>query len=198
MTVRHLLSHSSGLVGWAPLYREVRGKDALVSRIMQMELEYEPGTRSQYGDLALILLGELVERVSAETLEAFVTKRVLRPLGMADTLFRPGTGDRSRTAPTEEDRWRGRLLWGEVHDENAYAMSGVAGHAGLFGTAGDLAHFARAMLREGVAGSGQWVKASTIREFTKRSQVPGSSRALGWDTPGTDPFLGRGEPEHDS
>jgi CubicO group peptidase (beta-lactamase class C family) len=191
-TTRHLLSHSAGLPAWAPLYREVRGKDAVVSRVTAMEQEFEPGTRSQYGDLAMIVLGGIIERVSAEPLEAFVESRVLRPLGMEKTLFRPSRERKGEIAPTEEDHWRGRLLWGEVHDENAYAMAGVAGHAGLFGTAGDLARFAQVMLNEGQVGSTPWVTPRTIREFTTRAGVPGSSRALGWDTPGSDPFLGRG------
>ena len=192
VTVRQLLSHSAGLPAWAPFYREVRGKDAVLSRTVAIDLEYEPGTRSQYGDLAMIVLGAVVESISAEPLEVFVEKRVLRPLGMQETLFRPPPERRSEIAPTEEDRWRGRLLRGEVHDENAYAMGGVAGHAGLFGTAGDLARFAQVMLDEGQVGSDHWVAPGTFREFTTRAGVPGSSRALGWDTPGTDPFLGSG------
>ncbi len=192
VTVRQLLSHSAGLPAWAPLYREVRGKDALVSRVTAIELEYVPGTRSQYGDLAMILLASVIEKVSSEPFEPFVQRRVLQPLGMENTLFRPGPGLQSEIAPTEEDRWRGRLLRGEVHDENAYAMGGVAGHAGLFGTAGDLARLAQAMLNRGQVGSTQWLTPRTIQEFTTRAGVPGSSRALGWDTPGTDAFLGGG------
>jgi CubicO group peptidase (beta-lactamase class C family) len=192
VTIRHLLSHSAGLPAWAPFHREVRGKDAVASRATSIELEYEPGTRSQYGDLAMIVLGAIIESVSAEPLEVFVERQVLEPLGMEGTLFRPSPERKGEIAPTEEDRWRGRLLWGEVHDENAYVMGGVAGHAGLFGAAGDLARFAQAMLNEGLVGSTRWVTSRTIQEFTKRAGVAGSSRGLGWDTPGTDPFLGGG------
>jgi CubicO group peptidase (beta-lactamase class C family) len=192
VTVRQLLSHSAGLPAWAPLYREVRGREGVLSRVIGADLECEPGTRSRYGDLALILVGEVVERASSQPLSAFVEERVFVPLGMRRTMFRPSPSLRNEIAPTEEDRWRGRLVWGEVQDENAYAMGGVAGHAGLFGTAEDVAHLARVMLAGGRAGSTRWLRAETIREFTTRSGVPGSSRALGWDTPGGDPYLGRG------
>jgi CubicO group peptidase (beta-lactamase class C family) len=192
VTVRQLLSHSAGLPAWAPLYREVRGKEAVLSRVIGTDLEYEPGTRSQYGDLALMLVGEVVERVSSQPLSSFVGERVFAPLGMRRTMFRPNPSLRNEIAPTEQDRWRGRLVWGEVQDENAYAMGGVAGHAGLFGAAEDVARLARVMLSGGRAGSTEWVTAETIREFTTRSRVPGSSRALGWDTPGGDPHLGQG------
>lgn len=192
VTVRHLLTHSSGLPAWAPLFREARGNEAVVSRILQLEREYEPGTRSQYGDLAMIVMGEVVSRIAGERLDTFVTERVLRPLGMTETTFLPSPESRHEIAPTEEDRWRGRLLRGEVHDENAYAMGGVAGHAGLFGTAGDLARFAKVLLNDGRTESGRWVRSDTVHEFTQRAGVPGSSRALGWDTPGTDAYLGQG------
>jgi len=176
VTVRHLLTHSSGLPALAPFFKEICGKDAYLERIQAMDLEYPPGSRSVYSDLGIILLGAVLEQVAGEPLEAFIRRRVLGPLGMTHTMFRPPPELRSRIAPTEVDPWRGRLIQGEVHDENAFAMGGIAPHAGLFGTAGDLSLFARMMLDGGL------VSRETIALFTRKAGIPGSDRALGWDT----------------
>ena len=136
-----------------------------------------------YSDLGLILLGEILERVAGEPLDVFVRERVFRPLGMDDTLFRPPPTLRRRIAPTEEDPWRGRLVHGEVHDENASAIGGVAPHAGLFSTAGDLARFAQMILNGGVFEHRRIVSRRTVESFTRLAGVvQDSSRALGWDT----------------
>ncbi|HVS02579.1 MAG TPA: glycoside hydrolase family 3 N-terminal domain-containing protein, partial [Thermoanaerobaculia bacterium] len=182
VTVRHLLTHSSGLDWWAPLYEEVAGQQAYVERIQGMELVYEPGTESKYSDLALILLGAVLERAAGEPLESFVRRRVFAPLGMEETLFRPPPQLRARIAPTEVDPWRGRLVHGEVHDENAFALGGVAPHAGLFATAGDLARFAQMVLWGGVYDHHRLASRETVERFARLAGVPGSSRALGWDT----------------
>jgi uncharacterized protein YbbC (DUF1343 family)/CubicO group peptidase (beta-lactamase class C family) len=176
VTVRHLLTHSSGLPAVAPLFKEIRGREAYLERIQGMALEYPPGSRSTYSDLGVILLGEILERVAGQPLEAFTRERIFEPLGMRDTLFRPPADIRLQIAPTEQDPWRGRMVQGEVHDENAFAMGGVAPHAGLFGTAGDLARFAQMMLDGGI------VSRETIALFTRRAGIPNSDRALGWDT----------------
>jgi CubicO group peptidase (beta-lactamase class C family) len=183
VTVERLLTHSSGLPAHLPLYQEIQGKQAFVERISAADLVYAPGTRSTYSDLGVILLGEILERVAGEPLEAFVRRRVLDPLGMQDSLFRPGPALFARIAPTEIDPWRGRLLRGEVHDENAHALGGIAPHAGLFGTAPDLARFAQMMLNGGVFEQRRIVSRATVERFTRRAAVPGSTRALGWDTP---------------
>jgi beta-glucosidase-like glycosyl hydrolase/CubicO group peptidase (beta-lactamase class C family) len=183
VTVRQLLTHSAGLPAVAPLYQELKGKSAYVDRIQKMELEYEPDTRSAYSDLGEILLGEILERVAGEPIDAFARRRILEPLGMKDTLFRPGPELAPRIAPTEDDPWRGRVLRGEVHDENAFAMGGVSAHAGLFGTAPDLARFAQMLLNGGVYDHRRIVSRDTVERFTRRFGVPGSSRAMGWDTP---------------
>ncbi|MCP4659718.1 MAG: serine hydrolase [bacterium] len=182
VTVRHLLTHSSGLDWWGPLYEEIRGKAAYLDRIQAMDLVYEPGTRSKYSDLGVTLLGAILERVAGRPLDAFVRERVFEPLGMTDTLFRPGPDRLERIAPTEHDPWRGRMIRGEVHDENAFAMGGVAPHAGLFGTAPDLARFAQMLLNGGVLEHERIVSRETAETFTRRAGIPGSSRALGWDT----------------
>ena len=182
VTVRHLLTHSSGVDWWAPLYEEIEGQPAYVERIQAMELAYAPGSRSKYSDLGLILLGEILERVAGESLDAFVRRRVFEPLGMRDTLFRPGSELIERIAPTENDPWRGRVVRGVVHDENAFALGGVAPHAGLFSTAGDLARFAQMMVNGGVFEHHRLFSRATALSFTRKAGVPDSDRALGWDT----------------
>lgn len=184
VTVAHLLTHSGGLKWWAPLYEELKGKDAYLERIVGMDLDYEPGSKSIYSDLGVILLGEILERVAGESLEAFAKRSLFAPLGMKDTGYRPPVSLLSRIAPTEQDdKWRKRLLRGEVHDENAFALGGIAPHAGLFGSAPDLARFAQMLLNGGVYDHKRLVSRATVERFTKRAGVPGSSRALGWDTP---------------
>jgi CubicO group peptidase (beta-lactamase class C family) len=136
-----------------------------------------------YSDLGLILLGEVLERVGGASLPGLAGTRVLEPLSMTSTMFRPPSSLRDRIAPTERDPWRGRVLRGEVHDENAFALGGVAPHAGLFGTASDLARFAQMMLNGGTLEGRRIVSPATVDLFTRRAGVPGSTRALGWDTP---------------
>jgi beta-glucosidase-like glycosyl hydrolase/CubicO group peptidase (beta-lactamase class C family) len=183
VTVENLLTHSSGLEGWAPLYREVRGKEEFLRRVLSMDLAYAPGTKSVYSDLGFFLLGEVLERVAGEPIDAFVARRVFEPLGMQSTMFCPSPDIVSCIPPTERDAWRGRLVRGEVHDENAYAVGGVAPHAGLFSTAGDLARFAQMLLNGGVYDHHRIVSRATIERFTRRAGIPDSARAYGWDTP---------------
>jgi beta-N-acetylhexosaminidase len=184
VTVAHLLAHSSGAAWGAPLFQELKGKEAYLKRIQAMDLTYEPGTRMVYSDLGIILLGEILERVAGEPLDAFARRRLFDPLGMNDTLYRPGPALLSRIAPTEQDPWRGRLIRGEVHDENAFALGGVAPHAGLFGTASDLARFAQMILNGGVYEHHRIASREVVERFTRPAGLPpGSSRALGWDTP---------------
>ena len=191
VTVRNLLTHSAGAAGGATfLYKNLKGKEAYLHSIEAMELLYEPGTKSVYSDLSEILLGEILERVAGQDLESFAKERIFEPLGMKDTTFRPGAALRSRIAPTENDPWRGRVLRGEVHDENAFAMGGVAPHAGLFGTAEDVARFAQMLLYGGVFEHKRIVSRETVEKFTKRGDVPDSSRALGWDTPSANSSAG--------
>lgn len=184
VTVRHLLSHSSGIDWWAPLYQTERGKAAYLDRIYAMDLVAEPGTTTKYSDLGILLLGEILERVAGRPLDELVRERLFEPLGMSETDWLPPAAWRPRIAPTEIDPWRGRLLRGEVHDENAHALGGVAPHAGLFSTAGDLARFAQMLLWQGVYDHRRIVRSATVEAFTRPAGLPpGSSRALGWDTP---------------
>ncbi len=148
-----------------------------------MDLDYEPGTKMVYTDLGLILLGNVLERLGGAPLEELARRRVFEPLRMSNTLYRPPLTLRPRIAPTERDAWRGRVLVGEVHDENAFALEGVAPHAGLFSTAGDLARFAQMLLNGGVLDGQRIVSEQTVGLFTRRAGQKGSTRALGWDTP---------------
>lgn len=187
VALKHLLAHSSGLPAHVPLYRQADGKENILQRILDIPLEHRPGRRSLYSDLGFILLGAVVERAFGDSLDNLARERIFQPLGMRRTCFRPPSAWGPRIAPTEMDPWRQRLLRGEVHDENACAMGGVAAHAGLFGTAADLAVFCQALLNGGVYNHRRIVKASTLETFTRRQAQPSeSSRALGWDTPSPD------------
>ena len=182
VTVRHLLTHRSGIDWWAPLYEDAEGTEEYLARIQAMDLVYEPGTEYKYSDLGIILLGEILERVAGQPLEVFVQERVFGPLAMTDTLYVPGEDLLPRIAPTEFDTWRGRLVQGEVHDENAFALGGIAPHAGLFSTAGDLARFCQMLVNGGVLEHHRIVSRETVELFTRRAGTDDSMRALGWDT----------------
>jgi CubicO group peptidase (beta-lactamase class C family) len=184
VTVRHLLTHSGGLLWWAPLYKELSGKKAYLDRIASMDLAYEPGTKAVYSDLGIILLGDVLERVGGAPFERMARERVFEPLRMAEARYRPDAALLPRIAPTENDPWRGRVVRGEVHDENALALGGVAPHAGLFATASDLCRIAQTLLDGGSFEGRRIVSRATVELFTSRAGVPGASRALGWDTPG--------------
>jgi CubicO group peptidase (beta-lactamase class C family) len=137
-----------------------------------------------YSDLGVILLGDILEKITAKPLDLLAQRRIFAPLGMGHTLFKPGRRLKAQIAPTENDPWRARLIQGEVHDENAYAMGGVSAHAGLFSNASDLAVFCQMLLNGGVYNHHRIVKRSSFEKFIARQDFPpGSSRALGWDTP---------------
>jgi len=182
VTVRHLLTHTSGIDWWAPLFEEIQGPEAYLERIQAMELAYEPGTETKYSDLGVILLGEILARIAGQGLEDFVRQRVFEPLAMHDTIFRPGEDLRLRIAPTEFDARTQRVIHAHVHDENALALGGVAPHAGLFSTAGDVARFAQMLLYGGVFEHHRIVSRGTLERFTRKAGIPDSDRALGWDT----------------
>ncbi len=188
--VKDLLAHSGGLLWWTDLFRKFEGKTpeeakrGYLSTIHEMPLDYPPRSKMVYSDLGIFLLGEILERVTGKDLETLANEEVLGPLRMEDSSYRPAASLRPRIAPTEVDSWRGRLVHGEVHDENAFGLGGVAPHAGLFSTARDLGAFAQMMLNGGAYGGKRLLNPETIARFTRRANlVPGSSRALGWDTP---------------
>lgn len=180
VTIRDLLAHCSGLSAWEPLYRELQGPTEFEEAICRMPLEYPPRTRSVYSDLGFMLLGFILDR-QVGLVPRFQT--MLAQMGVAEDLqFTPPAGWYLRTAPTEVDPWRGRLLIGEVHDENAWALGGVAGHAGLFGTAAAVGTCARHLLQILAGRTGAFGRATLETFVARRDDLPGSSRALGWDT----------------
>lgn len=190
VTVRHLITHQSGLPAFKTYYKSNLSPDSTLALFFNTPLDTLPGVRMVYSDIGAILLGKIVERVSGETLDRYVTRHVFEPLGMRDTRYRPPASLRAHIAPTEDDPWRGRHLVGEVHDENAFALGQVSGHAGIFSSARDLERLARAYLRGGALDGGRLAKASTIQTFTTVADSAFSSRALGWDTPSANSSAG--------
>jgi beta-glucosidase-like glycosyl hydrolase/CubicO group peptidase (beta-lactamase class C family) len=183
ITVRMLLLHDSGLPAHRDFFKDAKGREAVLARVMAEPLVHEPGTQVDYSDIGFILLGEIVERLTGESLDE-TARDIFAPLRMTDSLFNPPKSLRSRIAPTENDTvYRKRLLQGEVDDENAWVMGGVAGHAGLFSTAGDIAAFSQMLLNGGIYGHSRMLRRSTIQQFTFRHTIGDSARALGWDVP---------------
>jgi beta-N-acetylhexosaminidase len=189
VTVRHLLTHSSGLPAHRRLWELAPDRDAALALVDTVSLDAPPGTRTVYSDLGAIVLTRVLETVTGEPFDAWAARHIFTPLGMRDAGFRPPAERLDRIAPTERDPWRGRIVHGEVHDENAAWLGGVSGHAGLFGTAEDLLAFGEWL----VAGSGPvTVSPAVLNEFLRRQDlVRGSSRALGWDTPSRNSSAGR-------
>ena len=181
VTLRMLLEHRSGLPAGRDLWRIAHTPEEARAAVISTPLVCEPGRCYEYSDLGADMLGFVVEAVSGERLDQFVTERVFTPLGMSDTFFRPADSLKSRIAPTETNTRRGYSLQGEVHDENAFALGGIAGHAGLFSTAADLAVFAQMMLNGGEFNGTRIIADSTVALFTTRAA---GTRALGWDTCG--------------
>lgn len=189
VTPRHLLAHSSGLPGYVEFFRTATTPADLLRACLELPLEAEPGMRAEYSDPGFILLGKALEAPMRDTLDLWVKREILAPLEMRSTLYSPLVDQRSAIPPTEEDaRFRHRVIQGEVQDENAWVLNGVAGHAGLFSNVPDLLRFANEILRAaGKAGSGPGgsglFREETVRQFAERQGPEGSSRALGWDTP---------------
>ncbi len=181
VTVRMLLSHSSGLPGYVQLFLRANNRDEMVIAAAKEPLVADPGTKVEYSDIGFILLGAILEDLAGEPLDRFCDREVFEPLGMAGARFSPPPEWATQIPPTENDyMFRHRIVQGEVNDENCSMMGGVAGHAGLFGSALDVATFAHCVL----CGGSPIVKRETVKLFTKRDTVPsGTSRALGWDTP---------------
>lgn len=183
ITVRDLLSHSSGMPAWRALYKEASTPQEAEAQLFATSPDTLPGVRFVYSDLGFILLGKLVERVSGQRLAAYDSAQVFAPLGMRDTRYLPSAALLPRIAPTEQDPWRQRKVRGEVHDENAVRLGGVSGHAGLFSTGADLARFARMYLRYGTLGGVRVFDSATVATFIRVQDSTLSRRALGWETP---------------
>ena len=182
ITLRMLLEHRSGLPAGRDLWRIAHTPEEARAAVISTSLFAAPGQYYEYSDLGADMLGFTVEAVTGEKLDTFLQRRVFTPLGMTDTHYRPDASLRGRIAPTEITPPRGYPLRGEVHDENAYALGGVAGHAGLFSTVSDLSIFAQMMLNGGTYEGTRIISDTTVQLFTHRGSVVKSSRALGWDT----------------
>lgn len=190
VTLRMLLTHSSGLPAYAPLFETCRTPAELLRAVLRLPLEADPGARCAYSDPGFILLGKALEVLAGEPLDRFCAREVFAPLGMAHTRFRPTPAERLSIPPTERDlTFRHRTVQGEVHDENCFALGGVSGHAGLFAPPADVLRFAEATLAPLRSDAPPSIfHADTVRLFTTRAELPpGSSRALGWDTPSGSP-----------
>ena len=196
VTLRQLLSHSGGFAAWLPLHawlgrngtaRQRRRRAA--AWIVRQPLAYRPGEASVYSDLGFMVLGDILETCYGQPLDVLFVQRVARPLRLDGVAYLSPEGACKAKdnvpdfAATERCEWRGRVVSGEVHDANAWAMGGVAAHAGLFATAAAVWHFAHAML-EAAAGRLDWLTPSLLRESWQRQSSPaGTTRSLGWDTP---------------
>src|SRR5713101_4315405 len=184
VTVRHLLTHTSGLPAFKEYWRTSKSKQDTLGKIFAEPLEYEPGTKEVYSDLGIILMAEVVERLTGRTLDDLAKSFIFSPLGMKDTMYRPPKKLWPQIAPTEFDKnLRHRLVQGEVHDENAFAIGGVSGHAGVFSTAPDLAAFCQMLLNGGVYAHQRILRRATIAQFTTPQQLSNGTRTLGWAVP---------------
>ena len=181
ITVQMLLSHSSGLPAHEKLYEKAQTREQALSAALRSTLQAEPGRHVEYSDIGFIVLGEVLTDLAEEPLDVFCAREIFAPLEMSKTAFNPPEARRALIPPTiRDDHFRHRTIQGEVNDENASLLGGVAGHAGLFAPAGDVARFAECILR----GGAPILKPETVLLFTKRQYLPkGSSWALGWDTP---------------
>jgi CubicO group peptidase (beta-lactamase class C family) len=202
VTFRMLLAHSSGLPAYEKLFLKARTRDELLHAAFTTPLTADPGTRAEYSDIGFIILGVALKRIAQHSLASFCQREIFVPVAMAHTTFNPPAELRPQIPPTADERnaFRNRIIQGEVQDENTFVLGGVAGHAGLFSIAEDLARFAAWLCGAGTPArelppaksppsvrnpeTGPILRPETIKLFTRRESAPaGTSRALGWDTP---------------
>jgi beta-N-acetylhexosaminidase len=184
VTVRNLMTHTSGLPPFKEYWRTSTGKQDTLNRIFVEPLEYEPGTKMVYSDLGIILMAEIIQRLTGKPLDELANEYIFGPVGMKDSMYNPPKKLWPLIAPTEVDeRFRHRLIQGEVHDENAYAIGGVSGHAGVFSTSPDLAAFCQMYLNGGVYAHHRIVQRATIEEFIQPQAVSQNTRTIGWVVP---------------
>ena len=184
ITLYNLMVHNSGLVGWGKFYEYCKTPQQLVDSVFATRLIYKTGDSTVYSDLGLITIGKVIEKVTGTTLDRYADSVFFKPLGMTSTMYNPPERLWGRVMPTEVDTfWRktGTAVQGTVHDENAWVLGGVSGHAGLFSTASNLAILLQMELNGGVYGGKRYLKEDILRKFTTR-QSPKSSRGIGWDT----------------
>ena len=181
VTLRHLLTHTSGIGNLPKAYLLLSGKEAYLQAILDWPLQNNPGEERIYSDFGMMLVGFLIEKLAGESLDQLAQEEIFEPLGMTRTTFNPPLAWRWRCVPTEICPWRQSLIQGVVHDENAYAMGGVSGHAGLFSTGDDLAVFAQMMLNRGSWDGHTIFKPETVDLMLADEQVPDATfQRLGW------------------
>lgn len=190
ITIRMLLTHTSGMKSWHPLWKEAKGRDQYLAGIVKYPLAHAPGDTADYTDWNMVVLQLVIERITGQPLDVYLQGRVFGPLGMRDTRYNPSADIRLRVAPTETADFRGGQVWGTVHDETAWVLGGVSGNAGLFSSARDLAIFAQMMLAGGSYNGVRILRPQTIARWTARQRA-NASRALGWDTPAPNSSAGR-------
>ena len=195
VTIRHLLTHTSGLIPYRRFYETgTVAREALIDSVLAESLEYEPGTEMRYSDFSMISLMLVIERITGQPFDEYAEEHIFEPLGMHDTGFMSSGSPNPDVVPTEHDRtFRRRLVQGEVHDETAWILGGVSGHAGLFSTAEDLAKFAHMLLEEGRVDGEAFISPETLRLFTTVQDPDLSTRALGWDTKNPEGYSSAGE-----
>lgn len=183
-TIRHLMTHTAGLPPFKKYNLMEGSAEARLDSVMNTEPTIGLEEKTVYSDIGLITLGKVIEAVSGVSLDSLVDSLIFDPLGMKSTYFKPPKKRMNRIVPTEYSTLYGELIRGYVHDENAHSLGGIAGHAGLFSTASDLAIFSQMMLNGGIYGWKRIFKTNTVEQFTQKANIiEGSSRALGWDTP---------------
>ncbi|RMH94386.1 MAG: class A beta-lactamase-related serine hydrolase, partial [Calditrichaeota bacterium] len=191
ITLADLLSHQSGLPAWLPLYEEVDPEKmdpgtiraAIIQRILNTSLEYAPRSRAVYSDLGFILLGDIVEQVTGVSLDTFCRDHFYQPLGLTSLRFNPPEEMRAAVPPTGTDALRQQPIQGVVNDTNGFVLGGVAGHAGLFGNARDVAAWGQLMIQRGIYECQRMFRHRTVERFCSRYNPRKHARALGWDTP---------------
>ena len=190
VTIQHVITHSTGLPSGSRLYARCSSYEEVIQAILATPLKHPVGTVTEYSDFGMILMANIIEKIYGETLDVIARREIHEPLRMVDTMYRPLPELKYRIAPTEIDPWRGRLVHGDVHDENAYAMGGVSGHAGLFSTARDLGRYCQCLLNGGVLDGARIFNPETIEFFSQRPEdmFPGQY-ALGWRIP---PYRNKG------
>ncbi len=182
ITIKNLLVHNSGLPAWKKFYDRNLTANQVLNEIYSLELDYKPSEKTVYSDLGIITLGKIIEKVTFKDLDVFCKDEIFIPLQMNSTFYNPDDSFKKLCAPTEIDNyWRMKTLQGEVHDETSTMLNGVAGHAGLFSTASDIAKLMAILMNKGTLNDKQFIQQSTVEYFTKKYSNE-SSRAIGWDT----------------
>ncbi|TKC14314.1 serine hydrolase domain-containing protein [Robertmurraya kyonggiensis] len=184
VTIRQLLTHTSGFVSWVPLYSQGNTREDRLKLVLNQPLKNPPGTAYEYSDLNMITLGMLIEHWSGQRQDEFVRENITEPLDMEDTMYNPPASLKKRIAATEYQAVPNRgLVWGEVHDENAWSLDGVAGHAGVFSTAKDLAKLAHIFINEGKYGGKRILKPETVELLLENQNAAfaGNDHGLGWE-----------------